>query len=112
MSRREELVVPPSPLRAVRSYRLLRSVTRKTRHRPFSCNRPPHYRELRAGGSMVLQLRDRGFHARAASRAAPLASERSTHAGSARTRTCGLGVGAELTKRPAVAGLNLMTGGY
>src|SRR5580704_14246432 len=102
MSRREELVVPPSPLRAVRSYRLLRSVTRKT------CNRPPHYRELRAGGSMVLQLRDRGFHARAASRAAPLASERSTHAGSARTRTCGLGVGAELTKRPAVAGLNLM----
>ena len=70
MPRQRRLVVPPAPLRALWSHRLLRLVAEPARKRSCQSERPPSHTKFRARRGLVLRLRNRRRHGRSSVSAA------------------------------------------
>src|SRR5437899_1044476 len=90
MPRQRRLVVPPAPLRALRSHRLLRLVAEPARKRSYQSERPHSHKKFRARRGLVLRLRNRRRHGRSSVSAARAPSAQAADAGSRRQGAAGL----------------------
>src|SRR5438132_12251084 len=84
MPRQRRLVVPPAPLRALRSHRLLRLVPEPARKRSCQSERPHSHKKFRTRRGLVLRLRNRRRHGRSSVSAARAPSAQAADAGSCR----------------------------
>jgi hypothetical protein len=84
MPRQRRLVVPPAPLRALRSHRLLRLVAEPARKRSCQRERPHSPKKFRARRGLVLRLWNRRRHGRSSVSGARAPSAQAADAGSCR----------------------------
>ena len=99
MPRQRRLVVPPAPLRALRSHRLLRLVAEPARNGTCQSDGPHSHKKLRAWRRLVLRLQNRRSAGRSSVSAARAPSAQSTDA-----RSCRQGA-ARLATPPPLSGM-------